>query len=107
MRVVPQATNAVDLTVFGRITHSDGESSIWSVRVVDARGVQWFEKDYECLASKYAYEQSMPRGVDPFQSAYNDLSDDLLAHLNKLSNKDIQVIRATAEIILVCAKYEL
>lgn len=97
VRVIPRATNAVDVTIFGRIKHSDGESATWHARAVDARGVKWFEKDYEALASKYAYGQNIPRGIDPFQSAYTALSDDLLVHLKKLSNEDIQAIRTTAE----------
>ncbi len=97
VRVVPRPTHAVDLTVTATIAHSDGESLRLRARAADARGQEWFERDYEALASSYAYEDTVPRDIDPFQTAYRNLADDLLAHLKTLSQEDIRAIRATAE----------
>ena len=97
VRVVPRPTNAVDVTVTGTILHSDGESMTLRARAVDARGRTWFERDYESLASAYAYESRVPRDIDPFQSAYRMLADDMLAYLKTLSPEDIRAIRTTAE----------
>ena len=97
VRVVPRPTHAVDLTVTATIAHSDGESLELRARAVDARGDEWFERDYEALASKYAYETGIPREIDPFQTAYRSLADDMLAHLKTLSPEDIRAIRTTAE----------
>ncbi|MYE83378.1 MAG: hypothetical protein F4X36_16380, partial [Gammaproteobacteria bacterium] len=94
VRVVPRATHAVDLTVAATIEHSDGESLKLRARAVDARGQEWFERDYEALASSYAYEDTVPRDIDPFQTAYRNLADDLLAPLKTLSPADNREIRA-------------
>ncbi len=97
VRVVPRPTHAVDVTVTATIAHSDGESLELRARAVDARGDAWFERDYEALASKYAYESGIPREIDPFQTAYRSLADDMLAHLKTLSPEDIRAIRTIAE----------
>lgn len=97
VRVVPRATNAVDVLIDGVILHSDGERMALEVRVRDARGHVWLEGTYEALASKYAYEDMVPADVDPFQTIYRRLADDMLAHRKTLSNEDIRSIRATAE----------
>lgn len=98
VRVVPRPTHAVDVTVTATIEHSDGESLKLRARAVDARGEEWFERDYKALASSYAYEDTVPRDIDPFQTAYRTLADDLLAHLKTLSQEDIRAIRTTAEL---------
>ena len=97
VRVVPRPTNAVDLMVSGKILHSDGESMEIEVRAVDARGTEWLHKSYEALASKYAYDDSVPSGVDPFQAIYKDLANDLLSYRATLSNDEIREIRRIAE----------
>ena len=97
VRVVPQPTHAVDVTVTGAIAHSDGERLILDVEVRDARGVIWFDKTYENLASKFAYREDIPANIDPFQAVYRLLADDMLAYRKTLSDADIEEIRATAE----------
>ena len=97
VRVVPRATHAVDVTVTGTIIHSDGERMILHVEVQDARGTRWFANTYEALASKYAYSDSVPPGIDPFQSIYRRLADDMVAYLKTLSADDVRAIRTTAE----------
>ena len=97
VRVVPSPTHAVDVTVTGAIVHSDGERMILDVEVHDARGVRWFATSYESLASKYAYDNSVPRDIDPFQSIYRRLADDMLAYLTTLSAQEVRRIRTTAE----------
>ena len=97
VRVVPRATNAVDVTVAGTILHSDGERMALAVEVRDARGEVWLSHTYEALASKYAYEDTVPADIDPFQTVYRQLADDMLAYRQTLSDEDIRTIRATAE----------
>ena len=97
VRVVPSATHAVDVTVNGVIVHSDGERMILDVEVSDARGVRWFATSYQALASKYAYGDTVPYDIDPFQSIYRRLADDMLAHLKTLSPDEVHAIRTTAE----------
>lgn len=98
VRVIPDSTYSVDVTVTGAIVHSDGERMILDVAVHDARGVRWFATSYQALASKYAYGDTVPREIDPFQSIYRRLADDMLAYLKTLSPEEVRRIRTTAEI---------
>ena len=98
VRVVPRPSDAVDLTVTGKIIASTGEELILSMTVVDATGKQWFTKEYMTLASKYGYEASKSRDSDPFQGIYKDFANDLLHYRQGLSEKEIENIRATAEL---------
>lgn len=93
VRVIPRASHAVDVTVTGGIVHSDGERLVVAVQVMDSRGEIWFETLYETLASKYAYEHPTPRRVDPFQSTYRYLADDMLRYREALSTDEIRRIR--------------
>ena len=97
VRVVPQPTHAVDVTLTGTIVHSDGERLILRVEVRDARGVLWFDETYENLASKFAYRDGIPADIDPFQTVYRLMADDMLAYRKTLTAVDIQEIRTTAE----------
>ncbi|MEM8768062.1 MAG: hypothetical protein AAGE43_11485 [Pseudomonadota bacterium] len=97
VRVVPRPTHAVDVSVTGRILHSNGESMEVELAVTDATGEKWFTKKYDALASKYAYDEGIPPGIDPFQTIYKDFADDLLEYRKNLSSEHIQRIRATAE----------
>ncbi|MEC7975143.1 MAG: hypothetical protein VX142_04985 [Pseudomonadota bacterium] len=98
VRVIPRATDAVDLTLHGRILESDGERLVIEARVTDATGRLWFAKQYTGLASKYAYTDSSAQEIDPFQSVYRDIADDMLSYRESLSLADVSAIRQTAEI---------
>lgn len=97
VRVVPRPTHAVDVTVVGKIMTSDGERLTLEMTVTDARGTQWFTKSYHALASKYAYSETIPPDVDPFQTIYKNLADDMLAYRESLDAQTVREIRATAE----------
>jgi len=97
VRVVPRPTHAVDVIITGKILHSDGESMSVEITAEDATGKHWFTKEYSALASKYAYDKDIPPDIDPFQTIYKNLADDLLAYRKELNEEDIRVIRYTAE----------
>lgn len=97
VRVIPRPSDAVDVVVGGKILHSDGEALRVQVEVRDATGRQWFQRDYETLASKYAYGDTLPADVDPFQGFYRELADDMLAYRETLSDDDLREIRTVAE----------
>ncbi len=97
VRVVPRPTHAVDVTVTGRIVESDGERLTLEMTVIDARGVEWFTDTYHSLASKYAYSETIPPDIDPFQANYKNLADDMLAYRQSLDEQTVREIRATAE----------
>lgn len=97
VRVVPRPTHAVDVSVTGKILHSNGESMEVELSVEDATGTRWFTRSYDSLASKYAYDEGIPQGIDPFQTIYKDFADDLLEYRRSLTAEDVAQIRATAE----------
>lgn len=97
VRVIPRSTDAVDVVVNAKIISSDGEHLEVEATVSDATGRTWFSKSYEALASKYAYEDSMPANIDAFQAFYKNLADDMLSYREQLSNDEVQRIRNIAE----------
>jgi len=97
VRMVPEATYAVDLLVQGSIVESQGERLELRIAARDARGVTWFRKTYRMLASKYAYEDHLPPGVDAFQPLYAQIADDLAAHYENLPGTTRVSIRRAAE----------
>jgi len=96
VRVLPRHTDAVDLIVSGQILQSQGERLALGIQVRDATGTVWFSKSYLSLASKYAYGESLPHGVDPFEPVYTQIADDLASYFSTLSAEARQVIRHTA-----------
>ena len=98
VRVIPRPTHAVDVIVSGRILESNGERMAIEATVTDATGQEWFTREYEALASKYAYDPSIPPDIDAFQSIYKSLADDMLRYREALSTEDVQRIRKTAEL---------
>ena len=97
VRVVPRTTHAVDVTVQATIEHSDGESLALRARATDVLGTVWFDRGYRALASKYAYDSAYEQTIDPFQSVYREIADDMVAHLRTLDSDRIRKIRAAAE----------
>jgi hypothetical protein len=99
VRVIPRATNAVDVMVGGKILHSDGAELKVQATVMDASGTTWFTREYDGLSSKYAYDPSVPAGIDPFQSVYKQIADDMQAYRSKLTVADVSRIRTVAEMV--------
>jgi hypothetical protein len=97
VRVVPRPTHAVDVTVQGKIIESNGERMQLQISVSDARGEHWFTNTYQTLASKYAYDDSLPEDIDPFQAVYKHLANDMLEYRETLTDRAITEIRTTAE----------
>ena len=97
VRVVPRQSDAVDLTVQGKIIESDGEKLVVDINVTDATGRNWFSKRYTSLASKYVYLDKSPQSIDAFQSLYRDLANDMLSFRETLSPGAVVAIRQTAE----------
>ena len=97
VRVVPRRSDAVDLTVQGKIIESDGERLVVDIAVTDATGANWFNKRYISLASKYVYLDKSPQTIDAFHSFYKELANDMLSYREALSARDVNMIRKTAE----------
>jgi len=97
VRVVPRDTHAVDLVVSAKILRSNGESMKLKVSARDSRGHKWLDKTYTALASKYAYADTVPEDIDPFQQIYKEVADDLLAVRESMSDETLIAIRRTSE----------
>ena len=96
VRVVPRPV-AVDVTVAGTITHSDGETLAFRAKATDARGIQWFDKEYRATVEPGAYDGDT-NVDDPFARAYAALAADMAASLRAFSLDDLARIRAVAEL---------
>lgn len=99
VRVIPGRKSETDLWVNGKILRSDGESLKIEITVQDAAGSVWFTKVYAQKASKHLYDRQLTRGYrDPFQGIYNEVANDILAHRQKLSARDLKAIRTVAQL---------
>lgn len=90
VRVIPEPSEAVDLTISGKILLSDGESLRAHITAVDSSGRVWIDKDYKDAASKFSYDKTR---VDPFQDFYNKIANDLLDYREKLPQNELANIR--------------
>ena len=96
VRVLPRPSAAIDVTVTGAIVQSDGESLVFRAKATDARGVEWFDKQYRAVAvDAYGTGDEME---DPFARTYAALAADMAASLGELTRRDLARIRAVAEI---------
>lgn len=93
VRVVPRETMAVDVTVSGRLLESNGETLRLEVEVADVSGRRWFQREYSYQASRYAYDEAAPQGLDPFQMVYNEIANDMLAYRERMSAREIAQVR--------------
>ncbi|MEM9385263.1 MAG: hypothetical protein AAGA68_09410 [Pseudomonadota bacterium] len=101
VRVIPRASNSVDLTVSGAIVHSDGERLSLSIEARDATGRLWFEKDYDHLTGQLSYRDSLPLNqsrLDPFQDLYNIIANDLAQAMEQITPEQRVAIRQVAEL---------
>ena len=99
VRVVPDPERISDLSVRGKILHSDGEELKLRIRAVDSRGYEWLDKDYKGNASAYAYRSTTRASYDPFQAVYNTIANDLLQALETLRTEDRENVRLVSELL--------
>ncbi|MGH8495555.1 MAG: hypothetical protein ACREVN_05420 [Gammaproteobacteria bacterium] len=97
VRIVPRDAST-DLLVTGKILESNGEILRVRFKVVDATGREWLDKEYEDIASKYAYRDDIELNEDPFQDIYNSLANDMLAVRKELGSETAVGIRQVARL---------
>lgn len=98
VRTLPSKNTIFDLTVYGKIIESNGESLLLDITAVDASGRQWLSKEYFKRVSQYVYNPEIELNRDPFQNLFNDIANDLLAFKNTLSDQQLVVIREIARL---------
>ncbi len=96
--VLPEASEAVDLLVWGRVDHSDGLSVIVRVGAWDATGREWLNKKYETKVPEKAYSNYRDKSQDPYQNIFNNVANDLLAIREAMSAKQLVAVRQVAEL---------
>jgi len=94
----PKNTSAADLSVNGKILHSDGDYLELHVKAVDATGRVWIDKNYEMHTAAGAFNRQHYPDLDPYQDVFNEISNDLAKARGSLSAKDTQSIRKVAGI---------
>ena len=97
VRVIPRPRSALDVTVTGTITQSDGESLAFRAKATDARGSVWFYNEYRAVAQYGAFDGG-EEFEDPFVPAYAALAADMASSLRALTLDDLVRIRAVAEV---------
>jgi hypothetical protein len=99
VRVVPNSGQITDLTVQGKILHSDGEELRLHILATDSRGYVWLDQEYNGTASRYSYRASTRAKYDPFQAIYNTIANDLLQRQEELTDNDRKNVRLVTELL--------
>lgn len=98
VRVLPAGHGTVDLRVSGTILLSTGLRLALDIQAVDARGRVWLDKRYRAEAEEAAYLAGNASRRDPFQSVYNQISNDLLEARSRLRAGEVQEIRQVSRL---------
>jgi hypothetical protein len=98
VRVLPGDQGITDLEVTGTILLSTGSKLALDVRAVDATGRVWLERRYRADANELVYASSQTAKIDPFQSLYNEISNDLLEVRQKLRAGELKNIRQVSRL---------
>lgn len=99
VRVVPDDERISDLMVSGTILHSDGETLRLQVIARDSRDYVWLDKEYEAVASRYAYDAKTRSQYDPFQAIYHAIANDLVRRFDELPAVARREIRTVSELL--------
>jgi hypothetical protein len=99
VRVVPGDLSYYDLQLTGMILQSDGETMVLQVKVTDATGQVWIDKEYEEVVSQYSYDPRVSRNQDSFQGLYNRIANDILAYRQQnLESEELVNIRTIGRV---------
>lgn len=98
VRVLPAGQGTTDLRVTGTILDSTGMRLVLDIRAQDSRGREWLERRYRAEADELSYANAGVTQHDPFQSMYNEISNDLLQVRRKLRDGEIQEIRQVSRL---------
>lgn len=96
--VVPERSEAVELSVWGRVDRSNGLEVSVRIGAWDATGREWLNKAYTTTIPEKAYSKYRQAGIDPYQSLFNEIANDLLGIRQKMSSRDLATLRNVAEL---------
>lgn len=98
VRVIPNNESMIDVVLEGKILHSEGETLELEISVSDIKGHHWYTKEYQAVASRYAYTRETSREADPFQTIYNQIANDLLNFRRQFSGPQLAQLRTIGEL---------
>jgi len=98
VRVVPGVAEWAELLVFGKILKSNGKDLEVAIRAWDAAGEMWLDEEYHHRASPQSYAEETVDRLDPFQSLYNRIANDLVEERGKRRRHELQRIREVARL---------
>jgi len=98
VRVLPSGQGTTDLAVTGTILLSTGSKLALDIRAVDATERTWLERRYRAEADDLVYLSSQTAANDPFQSLYNEISNDLLEVRRKMTSNELRNVRSVARL---------
>lgn len=98
VRVIPSENAFTDVIVHARIDESDGEFVELDVSVTDTSGMTWYTKEYSIQTGLSSYSENRDRRQDPYQKIFNDISNDLQAHVEGLPPDYILSLQQISEL---------
>ena len=99
VRALPSSNSRMDVIVQGRLIESNGERVRLRIDVSDVSGKTWFSKEYQQIASQYAYNPEVNLPGDPFQALFNNIANDIFDYHAKLTPTQLLEIRSTTKIL--------
>jgi len=103
VRVLPSGQGITDLKVTGKILLSTGSKLALDIRAVDATGREWLNQRYRAEADELVYLSTGSDARDPFQSLYNEISNDILKARQKLQANQLANIRQVSRMRFAAA----
>lgn len=98
VRVIPSSSAYTDIIINGKIAESDGEFVVLDINVSDARGQTWYNKTYSTQTGVSSYSINRDRRLDPYQKIFNDIANDLRAHVAQMTPKAVADIQRVSEL---------
>ncbi len=98
VRVIPSRYVYTDVILSGTIDQSDGEFVTLRVMAEDSMGREWYEREYSMQTGITSYADYRDRSEDPYQKVFNDIANDLKAHVATLAPEEIRRIRQVSEL---------
>lgn len=98
VRVIPSRYVYTDVILSGTIDQSDGEFVTLRVTAEDSMGREWYQREYSMQTGITSYADYRDRSEDPYQKVFNDIANDLKAHVATLAPEEIRRIRQVSEL---------
>lgn len=96
IRIIPNINENSELMISGSILRSDGLVLELQINAIDSTGREWLNRIYSSTALDSISLNNPDLSVDPFQTIYNQIGNDLAEVLTPLSATDLTQIKTMA-----------